>query len=304
MPNPRFDLTTLRVFAAVAELRSISKAAEREHIAVSAASKRVSDLEAALGTRLLHRLPRGVEPTPAGAALLHHATVILRGLERLEGDLSEYARGVKGHVRMMVNESSIVEALPEELSAFVREYPDIKIDLREENSAAIVGAVSDGLADVGVFTAGLALPGNLETYPYRTDRLALIAPLGHPLASRSRVRLADVLDYDLVGLDAGSAWDALLAGATAGLDRPLRLRFRVASFDAVCRMIRARLGIGLVPPAVLDAFTSAAGLVAVPFDEAWAERRLMICVRDLAALPVSARLMVRHLTGAGRTEAG
>ena len=71
----------------------------------------------------------------------------------------------------------------------------------------------------------------------------------------------------------------------------------------MCRIIRAMLGIGLAPPTVLDVFASAAGLVAAPFDEAWAEQRLMVCVRDLAVLPVSNRLTVRHLTRGVQTEA-
>lgn len=297
MPNPRLDLTSLRVFAAVAQLRNISKAARRENMAVSAVSKRISDLEEILGAKLFDRLHRGVEPTSAGSTLLHHATAIMHSLDQLESDLAEYATGIKGHVRMMVNESSLVEELPEDLSAFVQNHPDIKIDLREGNSAAIVQAVADGLVELGVFTAGVQLPRGLCVHPYRTDRLALIVPMDHPLARRSKTRLADVLDYDFVGLDVGSAWNDLLSKVTAQLDRPLRLRFRVDSFDAVCRMVRARLGISLVPPAVLGAFTSAAGLIAVPLDETWTERQLMICVRDRGALPASARLMVEHLTG-------
>lgn len=295
MLNPRLDFTTLRIFAAVAGSQNISKAATRENIAVSAVSKRISDLEEMLGTKLLNRLPRGVEPTPAGYALLHHATAILRNLEQLEGDLSEYARGVKGHVHLMVNQSSLVEFLPEDLSTFVRQYPDIKIDLREGNSPTILRAVADGIADVGVFTTELSLPIGLEVYPYRTDSLALIMPRGHPLARLPSVRLLDVLEYDLIGLDVGSAWDTILTQAASALHGTMRIRFRVASFDAVCRLIGAGLGIGIAPPAMLSAFTSAASLVAVTLDEPWAERQLALCVRELAVLPASVRLMVRHL---------
>lgn len=303
VPNPRFNLMTLRVFAAAAELRSISKAATRENIAVSAASKRISDLESDIGTPLLSRLSRGVELTPAGAALLHHATSIFRSLDQLEIDLGEYALGVKGHVRIAVNKSSVLAFLPEDLSAFVKEYPDLKIDLREEQSPKVVRAVVEGLVDVGVFTtAGLAVPSGLQLYLYRRSRIAIIAPQGHALACRPQVSLADALDYDFV-VDTGTAWDMLLAEASARLGRSLRLRFRVTSLDAVCRLISQGLAIGLAPPAVLQAFASAASLVAIPLNEPWAERDLMICVRDMTALPLPAKLMVRHLTRCGR-EAG
>ena len=302
MPSLRFDLVTLRVFVAAADLRSISKAAGREGIAISAASKRLSDLEAEIGTPLLARLPRGVEVTAAGAALLHHATTIFRSFDQLESELSDYARGVKGHVRMVASKSSVLEFLPRDLNAFFQQYPDLKVDLREEQSPAIVRAVAEGLADIGVFAAGITVPSGLQTFFYRKSRIALIAPGSHPLASRPSVTLADALDYDLVA-DAGSPWDALLADASAKLRQPLRLRFRVSSLDTVCRIVSQGLAIGLAPPAVLDAFTSAADLVAVRLDEPWAERELMVCVRDLTALPVASKLMVRHLTHSGRQAA-
>ncbi len=246
----RFDLVTLRLFVAVAELRSLSKAAQREGIAVSALSKRITDLERDLGTALLVRLPRGVAVTAAGTALLHHTTVVLDSLRRFEGDIGEYARGVKGHVRMLVNESALIGGLPEELGEFVRRYPDIKIDLRGENSGPILRAVADGAAEVGIFTAGRAVPPGVRTIPYRTDRLALIVPSGHPLSTRGSVRFEEVVTEDFVGLGVGSAWDELVAEAGRTRRMQPRIRFRLASFDAVCRLIGAGLGVGLAPPAV------------------------------------------------------
>jgi DNA-binding transcriptional LysR family regulator len=117
----RIDLTSLQLFVAVCELGSIGRAAEREFIAASAVSKRLSDLEA-VDTQLLYRHSRGVRLTPAGESLLHHARTVLYGLERMQGELSEYADGVRGHVRMHANISAIVQFLPEDLGAFAREH--------------------------------------------------------------------------------------------------------------------------------------------------------------------------------------
>lgn len=304
MPNIRFDLTTLSIFAAVVRDGSISAAAERSNIAVSAVSKRISDLEATLGAQLLHRLSRGVEPTPAGSAVLHHAATIMHTLEQLESDLSEYVKGLKGHVRMLVNMSSIVQFLPEDLKAFSHEYPDIKIDLREANSSEVISGVEHGKADIGIFTGGLDVPHGMHARAYRQDRLALIVPRDHHLAERSNVPFADVLDEDIVGLDVGSASYAVLDNAAKALGRPLRLRYRLSGFDAVCRMIHAGLGVGIAPPAMLGAFTIGASLVGVRLDEAWADRQLMILTRDLGALPVSARLMMKHLSRSAEMESG
>ena len=108
---------------AVCELGSIGRAAEREFIAASAVSKRLSDLEATLETPLLYRHTRGVDLTPAGESLLHHARSVLFSLEKMQAELSEYADGVRGHVRIHANISAIVQFLPEDLGAFTREHP-------------------------------------------------------------------------------------------------------------------------------------------------------------------------------------
>jgi hypothetical protein len=150
----RIDLTSLQLFVAVCELGSIGRAAEREFIAASAVSKRLSDLEATVDTALLYRHSRGVTLTPAGESLLHHARNVLYGLERMQGELSEYADGVRGHVRMHANMSAIVQFLPEDLGAFAREHSQIKIDLQEHLSPDVLSAVAEGTADIGICTLG------------------------------------------------------------------------------------------------------------------------------------------------------
>src|SRR3989344_1994523 len=135
----RIDLTSLQLFVAVCELGSIGRAAEREFIAASA-----------VDTALLYRHSRGVTLTPAGESLLHHARTVLFGLERMQGELSEYADGVRGHVRMHANISAIFQFLPEDLGAFAREHSQIKIDLQEHLSSDVLHAVQEGAADLGI----------------------------------------------------------------------------------------------------------------------------------------------------------
>src|ERR1700730_4330187 len=146
----RLDLQSLRLFVTVATLRNIAKAAEQEHIAASAVSKRISELEAALETTLFYRLRRGVELAPAGLAFSHHTTAIFHIIELLESDMAEYAQGVRGHVRMMANLTSIVQFLTKDLSTFAIDHPEIKIDLTESSTPAIIKATSDGLIDFGI----------------------------------------------------------------------------------------------------------------------------------------------------------
>ena len=212
----RLDLTSLQLFVAVCERGSIGKAAEQEFMAPSAVSKRLSDLESAVGTTLLYRHARGASPTPAGQSLLHHARSVLFSLDKMQGELSEYANGVRGHVRMHANISAIVQFLPEDLGSFTRLHDQVKIDLEEHLSSEVVRAVQEGAADLGICHTGVSGPlPDLQTRPYRQDQLVLIVPQAHPLAGEKHLAFADSLDWDHVGLHANSSiYQAMHQAAT------------------------------------------------------------------------------------------
>ena len=203
----RVDLTSLQLFVAVCELGSISRAAEREFIAASAVSKRLSDLEAALETPLLHRHTRGVNLTPAGESLLHHARSVLFGLEKMQAELSEYADGVRGHVRIHASISAVVQFLPEDLGSFIRQHGEVKIDLEEHLSSEVARAVQEGAADLGVCntgSVGRTALGELQSLPYRQDQLVLVVPRGHALDGQGPVPFIDTPGVVQVCLHASS----------------------------------------------------------------------------------------------------
>ncbi|HEY9209512.1 LysR family transcriptional regulator [Acidovorax soli] len=292
----RIDLTSLQLFVAVCELGSIGRAAEREFIAASAVSKRLSDLETAVDTALLYRHSRGVTLTPAGESLLHHARTVLFGLERMQGELSEYAEGVRGHVRMHANISAIVQFLPEDLGAFARAHSQVKIDLQEHLSSDVLHAVQEGAADLGICNTGGPASADLQSRPYRTDRLVLVVPAAHALSGQEAIHFEDVLDWDIVGLHANSSISLAMRAAAAAAGRPLRQRIQVTGLDAMCRMIDNGLGVGLLPDRAFALMQGVGRLQAVPLADPWAQRELRLVARDFDALPVTARLLVEHLT--------
>jgi DNA-binding transcriptional LysR family regulator len=298
----RLDLQTLQLFASVARWQSIARAAEHEHIAPSALSKRISELEADLSTVLLYRLRRGVELTPAGTALLHHANAIFNQVERLQSDMAEYAQGVRGHVRMMANLTSIVHFLTHDLSTFAAAQPQIKIDLRESSTPAILKATADGLIDFGVVADVRVRPTEqfapgLTVEDYRPERMVIVVPAGHPLSGRESVELAEALEYDFIGLHMHGGWDTLMRNASGVAGRPLRIRIRVPSYDAMIRLVQAGLGITVAPQAAVS--QAQEGVVAVRLAEVWADRMLQICYRHFDLLPVTARLLIEHLRPVG-----
>src|SRR5215470_15899042 len=200
----RLDLADLSLFRHVVEAGSITRGAERAHLALAAASTRIRNMEEAIGAALLIRQRQGVTPTQAGRTLLAHARTLLRQAERLREDLGAYGGGLAGQIRVLSNTNALTEFLPEALSSFLASHPHVSIDLEERLSDEIVGLIAEGVADLGIVAATVETSA-LETYPYRKDRFVLVVARGHPLAKRTKIAFADVLDHDFVGLDRASA---------------------------------------------------------------------------------------------------
>jgi DNA-binding transcriptional LysR family regulator len=289
----RFDFTDLNLFRHIVEAGSITHGAERAHLALAAASTRIRKLELAFGTPLLTRGRQGVTPTQAGRTLLQHARGILAQSERLQEDLSPYARGLAGQVRVLSNTNALTEFLPETLSSFLTEYPDISVDIEERLSDEIVGLIAEGSGDIGI-VAGTVDFGGLQTFPFRSYRFVLVVGKQHPLAGRERIGFAEVLEYDMVGLDRASAIQRFLAERASRIGRAIRLRVQLRSFDAICRLVECNVGVGIVPESTVRRSHSMA-IDAVQLTDAWALRELTICVRDVKALPPYARQLVDHL---------
>jgi DNA-binding transcriptional LysR family regulator len=295
----RIDLTSLQLFVAVCESGSIGRAAEREFIAASAVSKRLSDLEATLDTQLLYRHTRGVNLTPAGESLLHHARSVLFSLEKMQGELSEYADGVRGHVRIHASISAIVQFLPEDLGAFIREHSAVKIDLEEHLSTEVVRAVREGAADLGICNASAISTtgaGELQSRTYQQDQLVLIVPGGHVLSGQGPLPFAASLDFDHVGLHANSSIYLAMHQAALLSGRAIKLRIHVTGLDAMCRMIHNGLGVGVMPRRAFELMHGVGNLNCVPLSDDWVHRRIDLVARDFSTLPVTARLLVAHLT--------
>ena len=290
----RFDLVDLKLFCEVVDAGSITAGAERCALALAAASTRIRGMEQSLGAALLTRSRQGVVPTPAGLTLLKHARAMLDQGARLREDLGAYAGGASGEVRLLANTNALTEFLPEALSAFLADHPHISVDLEERLSDEIVGLVAEGVADAGI-VAGTVDMGSLTTYPFRSDRFVVVTAKGHPLATRARVNFAEVLDYDVVGLDRTSSLQRFLAGKAAREGRPLRLRVQLRSFDAVCRLVECGVGVGVVPQTTATRASQTMQLGIIDLADDWALRELTIVVRAAGELRPYAKALVDSL---------
>ncbi|EJM54995.1 transcriptional regulator [Pseudomonas sp. GM48] len=288
------DHFSLRLFILVCEEGTIARASERAFIAPSAVSKRISDIEARFGTPLLKRSKRGVEPTPAGLALLRHARSLTRAMERLDSELSEYAEGARGHVRVLANISSIMEFLPEELSDFMLEHPRIQADIEERFSPDVVRGVAEGNADLGICRRSMAV-GDLEFLPYRQDHLAVVVGANHPLADRTSIAFGETLAFDHLGLSAFATLNNFMRNEAEQHGHELRFRSYVSSFDAAFRLAQFGLGLAVFPLEAVARYAPLFDLNIIPLTDDWALGEFVICVRDRDALSLSARRLLDHL---------
>jgi DNA-binding transcriptional LysR family regulator len=295
----RFDLVDLQLFVAIADSGSITHGAARANLALASASARIKGLEADLGVALVRRRRRGVELTAAGESLRDHARTIMHQVVMMQGDISAFSSGVKASVHLLANTSGLSEHLPKALGVFLREYPEISLDVEERESADIVGAIAGGAADLG-FAAEHAVPAHFERFSFSEDRLMLVVPKRSEFSNRRHIDFVEVGNRDFVGLTNTTALAIHIGRHAARLGVRLQVRARLRDFDAICRMVAAGVGVAVVPEAAARRCAQSMPIAPLAIRDDWANRRLVICARSFKDLPKPAKLLVDHLRKAAR----
>lgn len=289
----RFDLTDLRLFLAVIDAGSITHGAAEAGLSLPAASERLRDMEADGGVKLLERGRRGVTPTEAGEALAHHARLILRQMAQMRGELGEHAKGLRATVRILANTAAVTEFLPGKLAPWLAMHPQLDLDIRERQSTEIARAVSAGLAEIGILSRHADTRG-LTLLPFAVDRLVVIASRDDEMAGGRRVAFADILHRHFVGLF-GSALQDHIDNQAIRLGARLKMRVRMRSFEGVCRMVSAGVGLGIVPETAARRLNRSMPITSMRLADDWATRRLSICFRSDGELTPHARELAAHL---------
>jgi DNA-binding transcriptional LysR family regulator len=289
------DILTLQLFVAICEEGNLTRAARREGIAASAVSKRLSDLEEALSAELFHRGTTGMVLTSAGETMLRYSRSMLQTVQRIGSELKDYAKGKRGFVRLRANMGAVVQFIPDELGSFLAEHPDIKVDLAERSSQAVIDEVEKGIADIGLCSS-IVESTQLHRIPYRTMRLVLIVTQDHPLAQKDSASVMEALDYPHIGLQTHSAIHQLMSSYAEHVGKHLNVRLHVTGFDAQVRMVQAGLGIGLMPDLAFEAIGRPMGLKSVALTDDWVRRQVDVVHRGEDTLSAAGKLLLRHLT--------
>jgi len=197
-------------------------------------------------------------------------------------------------VRVFANTTAVTDFLPEILPGFLSANPRVSIDLQEKPNAEIPRGVLIGRSDIGI-VAGPVDTLNLRAIHFSTDRLVLVTSRRHPFARRRRISFAQTLDEDAVGMQQGSTLETFLSNMTSQLGRQLKLRIQLSSFDAMCRMIGAGVGVGVVPESAARRNQGSMSLALIELTDAWSVRERYILVRDNESLPAYAEALVEAI---------
>lgn len=290
-----FDLFDLRLFVAVAEESNLRRGAERACISLAAASTRIKQLEENIGGSLFYRKPSGFELTPAGEAMLHHARRVLQQVDHLKCDLRDYTKGLKGHVRMLANTTSISGALPPAMASFLAQHPDVSIDLRERLSEEIVLGIHEAHADIGI-VAGNVDTRQLEVYDFASDELVLVVPQQHALAQHKRIGFVETLEEPHISLSEGSALAGFLPPLAKSVGHQLVFRIQVNSFESICLLVAAGVGVGVIPRSAAKRHAATMQLRLIALSDEWAVRESKLVCRAQAQLPKITQMLVQHLS--------
>ncbi len=287
------DIDSLALFVKAAELHNLTRAAEACFITVPAASRRLSLLEHQFKAQLFERHSRGLQLTPAGEHLLKHAREVIASVNHMRAEMVNYASGRNAVLRILGNTSAMAQFLPSDVASFQANHDNVRIVLEESWSDEVIRRVRSGDADLGVVVEGGETEG-LWCQPYRTDRLAAVLLQDDPLDGES-IPFSDLIERDLVGLEGGSTLTRLLTAQAELQMQTMALRVQVRSFEAVCRAVQARLGVGILPMAAARSFADAMRLKVLPLSDTWALRGMQICTRSRPAQQTPLGQLAAHL---------
>ena len=275
----RFDLVSIRLAVTCAQAGSLTAAARDSHLALAAASRRIKELESALGDTLFERRARGLLPTPAGRVFVKHGLTLLQTMDRLGAELADLRRGTARHIRLCASSAAISQFLPPLLAAYARLHPQIQIDLEEQVSETVVSTLREGRADIAVFVEGPESTG-LDAAFFRNDELVLVFPAKHRFGgTKTPIAFSDTLDEEWISLTAGAAMLQKQQQAALAAGRPFKLRMQVRSFDAVCHMVASGMGVAVLPKGAGLPIATSMRLGWRPLSDLWAQRRLLVATQ-------------------------
>lgn len=290
-----FDIVTIRVFLAVARLGSIGAAARHEHIATSAASRRISDLENDLDIVLISRTPAGVSLTPAGHAFARRCRELLKKYADIRAELKGFTDGLVGQFRVGVIPWAMSGSLPPVIAQFREQYPAVHVTVQEIFTSDGIRFLREDLADLVIIYETGELEG-YEKISFMEDPIYVVGREDHPvLRNRDEhepIEYSATLGYEHISFHEGGVLDELIVEARRKEGRSLNYDIKVMRVNSLLRCIEAGLGLGIFGVKHLLPILKKRKLKAIPLADPWASRNI-VCVypKAHAASPITSTFL-------------
>lgn len=240
------ELRQLEYFVAVAEEANFTRAADRVNISQSGISAQLRQLERDLGAALIDRSGRTATLTAAGAAALEHARVTLASANAVRQAVDDVIGLIRGRLVVGMVSGCTITPLFDALSAFHRAHPGVEVTLVEGESDQLTARVRTGAADLALIgTPDMPLPG-LNALTILSERVIAAVSLGHPLAGRSRVTLADISAYPIISLPTGTGIRTVFDRACAAAGVQPDIALQASAPAAVADLAGRDLGIAIL----------------------------------------------------------
>lgn len=288
------DVRTLRLFVAIVHSGSLTRAALDNHLAVGAASRRISNFESLIGAPLLERHSRGLRLTPTGHLVAEYAQKILEQVNALGNVSVGLRQGIKERVRLLSNSAAITQHLPSTLNRFRKTHPAILVEVEETLSWHTAHALQRKHANIGIMVSSSPTMG-LSNFPYRNERLLLVVPEGHPLEKRQHIRFEETLDYEYIGLTPNSSIYTLLREQAKSAGKTIRIHAQVNGLDNACRMVAAGLGMTIAPEGLANSCRTALNLKLIELDGTQYRFDQIVLHNDEAHMTAPERALLKHL---------
>ena len=273
-----FDIVTMRVFLAVARLGSIGAAARNEHLAASAASRRISDLERELGIVLISRTPSGTHLTPAGQAFAKHCEQLLNTYAEVRADLKRFVEGTAGELRLAAIPRAMAGVLPFIIAQFKKDNPEVHVTVQEIFSRQGVRFLREDVLDMAIIYDSVDTAG-FELKPFKEDQVWVVGHKDHPLFLEKRgsntVFFAETLAYENVSFHEGGVLDELVSEARKGHRMSVKSTVMVQRINSLIRCVEADLGLGIIGERDLQPHVKNANLKMLRLADKWASRNLV-----------------------------
>ncbi|MFI5612568.1 LysR substrate-binding domain-containing protein [Amycolatopsis sp. NPDC051903] len=244
------ELRQLKAFVVVAEELHFGRAAERLHMAASPLSRQIRSLERELKAALFRRTTRRVALTPAGRVLLERSRAILREVDAVTRTVAELATATAPRVTIAFTRCA-AQTLLARITVTARRFRDLQVDLHTDLlTPAQLDAIANGSVDLGFLVrAGEPIPAGLRSHSLTAGALRAVLPVGHPLAERAVIDVADLASHDLISFPAPtrSVVRAVTEKACARAGFLPRFAYEAGETAAILNLVAAGLGISLLP---------------------------------------------------------